>query len=606
MLLLATGGYRIPLLGVPAVEFKLTVAVIVLLALLAGRFALRRRSLAPRVFAGHAPFLLLALALIVYLANGSSRGVWDSRPARFLALHVLVTHDFYLDDMPRRSSDHIPTYMRRVDGHLVSDYPVGAVIAALPFSFLAGVARLPSAVGGAAALEKLSAASIVASSVVLTYLALIMFTSRGMALAIALVYAFGSSSLSESSQALWQHGPSQLGLAAAIYCLARARSEFRWLAGAGFALGFACLCRPGDALIAIPLGIYVLIYHRRDLTVFVLGGVPALVFAILYNAHYFGNPLHLEIHVMSVAAARNIGVGDFSLPLGEGLAGLLFSPARGLFIYSPIFLFSVVGLAAAWRRGGDALLRSLGVGALAYLLVTAKWRFWWGGFSYGPRLLADITPILAFGLYPVGELLRKSRTLLGVFALLAVASVTAHAVGAFMPDIEWNKSVPTPAGLWWWRDNQLVDPIAGRVDALAIALRRIPTSRSAPGALAASCTSTQPPYRTLAPKGALSFEMECRNDGDAVWLAREDQGSVVLAYDWLAASGRELSRGGTMPLRKDVFPGGAQRFFISLRAPREPGTYRFRIGLVVLRGDSATALGTAASESVIEVTPAPP
>jgi hypothetical protein len=77
-------------------------------------------------------------------------------------------------------------------------------------------------------------------------------------------HALGTSSFSVSSQALWQHGPSQLTLVIGLYSLIRGRAEPVWMGLAGFSLAFAVLCRPTDLLLALPLGAYVIIYHRPE------------------------------------------------------------------------------------------------------------------------------------------------------------------------------------------------------------------------------------------------------------------------------------------------------------------------------------------------------
>src|SRR6266700_2150384 len=53
------------------------------------------------------------------------------------------------------------------------------------------------------------------------------------------IYALGTSSFSVSSQALWQHGPSQLALTTGLYSLIRGRKEPFWIGLAGFSLAFA-------------------------------------------------------------------------------------------------------------------------------------------------------------------------------------------------------------------------------------------------------------------------------------------------------------------------------------------------------------------------------
>ena len=105
-------------------------------------------------------------------------------------------------------------WQRSVAGHHVSFYPVGAAIAAVPFYAPAVVLRgAAAAEGRSAELEKTAAAGIVAVSVALIYALLRGVAGRRMTIAATVAYALGSSSLSASSQALWQHGPSQLAIA---------------------------------------------------------------------------------------------------------------------------------------------------------------------------------------------------------------------------------------------------------------------------------------------------------------------------------------------------------------------------------------------------------
>src|SRR5207247_10839248 len=71
------------------------------------------------------------------------------------------------------------------------------------------------------------------------------------------------------------------------------------------------------------------------------------------------------------------------VPLRDGLAGLLVSPGRGLFVYSPVLLFSLWGFLRMWRDG-PAAFQPLAVGVVLVVLVVSKWFLWWGGHSWGP------------------------------------------------------------------------------------------------------------------------------------------------------------------------------------------------------------------------------
>ena len=102
------------------------------------------------------------------------------------------------------------------------------------------------------------------------------------------------------------------------------------------------------------------------------------------------------------------------------------------------------------------------MGVTLNVLVNSKWYAWWGGYTYGPRLLADLTSVLALALYPVLALRGSmGRALNVVFVVLAVWSIGAHSIGAFVDDGSWNGRMDVdnfPERLWLWTDNQLVDP----------------------------------------------------------------------------------------------------------------------------------------------------
>jgi len=459
LVILYTGGYSVDLrihgYGLRIAGHAITVPIILLLAV-----AILRLLLRPRAPASHAAGLLFAVILIVYLANGRAIPADDTLAARYLPLSILREGNFDLDEFPFL---HEHAFIESVGGHYVSPYPVGAALLALPMYLPAALGHVDAQSPLIAELEKLSAAIAVALSAVVLYLALRRLTSATHALVITLVYAFGTSGLSTTSQALWQHGASQLALTVALYGLVRGRDD-RWGALAGFALAFAVISRPTDALLAVPLGLYVLVHRRKQVMSFALAACLPILFQLWYNAACFANPFRLQFFPTLSAAVRQLsrGRGLWRTPFLDGFAGILVSPGRGLFIYSPIFLLSVVGLALAWKKGGDLLLRYASVGVLLTILLYSKWFSWWGGYTYGPRMLADLAPVLAMSLYPVLPLLHTSRALKAGFVVLALWSVVAHSIGAFVDDRSWNERVDVdnaPERLRSWTDNQLVDPI---------------------------------------------------------------------------------------------------------------------------------------------------
>jgi hypothetical protein len=402
---------------------------------------------------------LFALVLGGYLLNGHAIPAGDTTPNRYLPVSILRDGSFYLDRFPFLYSPKRPYYIRELRGRHVSSYPVTAAVLAVPI-------YLPAVLRGEAAespvwdeLEKTAAAAIVALSAVFLYLALLHLTTLRMALLVTVAYAFGTSSLSVTSQALWQHGASQLGLAAALYFLVKGRDAERWVAVSGFPLAFAVISRPTDLLLAVPLGLYVLVHYPKQVGRLLVFALPPVAFQLWYNVTYQGDLFWTQVRLFQ---------GEhWTSRFWEALPGLLFSPTRGLFVYSPIFLFSLVTLVMAWRRGGDPLLRAVSVGALAVVLLYSRWWPWWGGHTFGPRYLADLTPSLALALYPLRDGLNRSRRIKTAFVAALFWSVAAHSIGAFWDDIAWN-AYPVdvdraPQRLWSWTDNQLVNPPYARV-----------------------------------------------------------------------------------------------------------------------------------------------
>jgi len=210
------------------------------------------------------------------------------------------------------------------------------------------------------------------------------------------------------------------------------------------------------------LALHVLRRGRRDAGPFLaLAGVVTL--AVLgYNLWAFGsvqggyaemNRTHAQWHGVETA---------WSPDLLGGLGGLLVSPSRGLLVYSPVLVFALAGLLGALRR--DALLRHLAGGVGASMGLLGAYTVWWGGHSFGPRLLTDLLPALVLGLVPAWPRTWRSGLLRGGFVAAFALSVGVQAVGAFFypspREVEWNTSPVDVDGahgrLWDWRDPQLL------------------------------------------------------------------------------------------------------------------------------------------------------
>jgi len=287
---------------------------------------------------------------------------------------------------------------------------------------------------------KWTASLSVALSVVFVFLASRAFARRAAAVGIASAYALGTCVFSISSQALWQHGPNEMFLALGVLGLVRIERYLGYAALSGAALGAATWCRPTSALVVVAVGVHLLLTHRRALVAFILGGLPLAAALLAYNLHYFGQPLAFGQMMLEHVAREKTGAASmWQTPLAEGAAGLLLSPSRGLFVYSPFLLLAPAGAWVAWRHAKFAALRPLSVAVLAIWLVEFKHFDWWGGWSFGYRHIVDTTTLLALFLLPtlgwVGA--RWWRT--AAFLTLLAWSVAVQVVGVAAFNLSgWN------------------------------------------------------------------------------------------------------------------------------------------------------------------------
>jgi len=390
-------------------------------------------------------------ALSVYLAGFKYVGGADTAPNELLPIAVLQQgrldfNEFFGADAA------LPRNYVRVNGRVVSFVPIVPGLLNVPVHVVAswlGMTAEPTV------LAKWTCALVTAASVAMMYLALlnVCATWRGAAVMTGL-YGFATCAWSVAANALWQHGPSLLFLSGALVFLLNPSS--RWLPLAGFFLGLAVFNRPTNVVFALPLVVYVMAHQRARLPLFAVALAVPLIAMATYSQVYWGSILALGQGQGWKGTHGTLRTG-FDGPLLPDLAGLLVSPGRGLFIFSPIFLFSVAGL--AWVRT-RAVYPYLAIGALAHLIVLAKWNIWWGGWSFGYRLLMEMIPALMVFLALAWEhIVVPKRAWRPAFLAAAALSVYIHGLGAYFYPSGWNGSPENvdvnPARVWQVRDTEL-------------------------------------------------------------------------------------------------------------------------------------------------------
>lgn len=408
-------------------------------------------------------FLVYTLSWVVVYSLGINKTLIqseDTYPALYLPVSIIEKGTFYLDDYCRflacgGPENRKPFYLVRVGEHYLSFFPIGASILALPVYFFPLKFGLPVNSFNIAVLGKISAALMVAGSAVFVYFFLREFLEEKLSLALALVYAFGSCSFGLSSQSLWQHGVSQLMLAAALFCLVRGLKDERWALWAGLFLGLATLSRYINAISVVFLSVFYLRrFGLKGFSKYIALGLVPLSLLLIYNHTYFGS-----------FANQGYAGQIFKYWLGPfpgGFLGEWFSPSKGILTYSPIFIFSLLGMWLFLRKKSEVregLFGWISTLVIIHSLVVGKWVHWFGGWAFGYRMMVDMTPYLVFLWIPLVKSAWWGKVK-NWFWAAAVYSVAVQLMGIAFYNGSWHRIYDRgdvdQGWLWSIKDSEMV------------------------------------------------------------------------------------------------------------------------------------------------------
>jgi hypothetical protein len=397
--------------------------------------------------------LVALLALLVYNANLRTISSGDCYPARFLPMAVLHDGSVYLDHLVEATEmgSQQPYWITRDRGHVASLYPLVTPLLATPLYVPAvlyldvhGWGDVKAVQVAGEVTEKIAASCIAAASAGLMFWLLRRQMSRPRALLLVTAFALGTETWTISSQALWQHGTAELLIVVALLALTRPPTTGGLLT-AGLACGLVVANRPPDAVLAAAFALYVPFWARplerpfwprplarpfwamplaRSLLFFAAAAVP-LALVAGYDLVSFGSLSGGYGYILQVATSPD---SFFHYPFWSGLAGELFSPGKGLFVYTPFLLLLPIYLRRTLQPPYRVLAALLAAGIAAQLAIYAK-TDWRGGYSYGPRYLTDMVPILVWLLAPVVESLRGAS--FAAFVAASAFSIYVQIVGSF-------------------------------------------------------------------------------------------------------------------------------------------------------------------------------
>jgi hypothetical protein len=264
-----------------------------------------------------------------------------------------------------------------------SRYGLGLSLVAVPA--VGAAALLSSVVGSQENLQNAAAAStmpLIAAGLVIALFALgrRLGGSRPMAVLVAVGAVVGTYFLPYTKDFFAE----PLAAVGVVFSIERLFARRPLTAGAWLAI--ACLARPQTLLFA-PLFSTVM-WWQLGLKNAVKSALPVLASGVLmgaYNFQRFGN----------IADFGYSDVPAFSNPFLHGASGLLFDPAKSVFLFAPILILIPAALASLWKRNAAAAIL-LGGNLLITFVITSLWFSWQGGWAWGPRLLIPgVAPMIS-------------------------------------------------------------------------------------------------------------------------------------------------------------------------------------------------------------------
>lgn len=171
---------------------------------------------------------------------------------------------------------------------------------------------------------------------------------------------------------------------------------------AGVFAGCAFLCEYIIAAVVFAWTIQIFCKERtiKSIVKLSLGVLPSVVAIMIYNYIFTGSAFTM-LYKFHTQQDLHTNYG-FSHPSLESLWGLTFSDYRGLFFYTPFLIFVLIyifkkAMKLSGKEIGTLLISNyLFIPSVVTLLLTASYFGWWGGWTYGPRLLLFMVVTLVY------------------------------------------------------------------------------------------------------------------------------------------------------------------------------------------------------------------
>lgn len=321
----------------------------------------------------------------------------------------------------------------RVRGRVLYAYPHGSSFLSVPFVAALdalGVSTLKQRrtydLGAEALLEKLLAALLMAATAGVFFeigrqTPLPVTWSAGLAIGGAL----GTQIWSSASRTLWSQTWEVFLASWVVLLLLRRDASRARPVGLATLLAWMYFVRPTGAVAIAGVTIYLWLVCRREAAVYLIALTAWMLIFAFYWMLVFGQVLP-EYY-------RQGGLLQISRTAAT-LPAILVSPSRGLLVFVPTVPM-VLYLVMRYWKALDRRLATLALGIIGgNLLLVASYPVWWGGWSYGPRLLTGTIPwfvlLAALSCRSLFADVRRSPNVLRLGLALTLLAIVLNGWGA--------------------------------------------------------------------------------------------------------------------------------------------------------------------------------
>ncbi len=350
----------------------------------------------------------------------------------------------------------------RLGEHVYYLFPIGTSLYATPLVWLANLLGKDMAVyADYHVVQNVLSAITTVISCALIFAICRLYLSFLYSLLLSSTLVFGSSIMSTMGTALWSINFTVVFTLLSLLLLALGHQRKADINPyfLGFLLFSAYICRPTTSVFIIVVLLYSLwkkplAFIKLAVTCLALLGIFALFCWVEYKQVL--PPYYLP--------GRLSGSSTFWV----AAYGNLFSPARGLLIYSPFLILTLLGSIYFFRQLYSEPLFWVAASWLTlHMIAISMFPHWWGGFGFGNRLMADAFSALALLTILVCKQAMKMRPP-WLYRVVATSFIVLSTAGVFINTYEglynvntivWNASPNIdqhPQYLFDWRYPQFL------------------------------------------------------------------------------------------------------------------------------------------------------